>query len=495
MDEPTANPPAVNTSKPLDQEPFDISAKEFFEISRRLEKYHALFYRLWELGKPFFSNKLPTAAVQFDKTGHHTHWIWNPEFWKTLDEYSRDFVFCHEMLHVALNHGVRIKDSKYPSRANVALDLVVNHLLVNKFGFKRERVMNADKYCWIDTVFKHMANQVEKDKHFEYYYNKLMQLIPPVTLMKSKLSKSETGDGSGQGKVCDNEGLPETVDEHDGLIGREWEEVVKELDRSLSNEEKEEIRDIVEKHFQVADNKPNSTNSQSKQAGTSMGDMWVFVDVSKVKPKRKWETIIKKWVQKVVRENDRTVEQWARVNRRFTLLPQDLMIPSEMEQDAMGDDEQKIRVLFMLDTSGSCIGLKDRFIKAANSLPRDRFDVVGACFDTSVYPVNIYKGEIRGGGGTYFHILEDFIQQAMKKDWFDVARDAKNQPILDGQGQPRKQLVWKKGEYPSAVFIITDGYGDAVNPQHPDRWYFFLSVDYRQYVPKESHTFLLKDFE
>lgn len=480
-----------------DKEPFDITPREFFEISRRLEKHHALFYRLWELGKPFFTKKLPTAAVQFDKEGHHSNWMWNPDFYQSLDEYNRDFVFCHEMLHVALNHGVRIKDSKHIRIANVALDIVVNHLLITKFGFKRERIKNADSYCWLDTVFKDKVDQVEEGKHFEYYYNKIMQLFPPPPPMKG--TKGEKGDGKGQGGDSTqqdegDDGMPQTVDDHDGLTGKEWEEVIKEVDRTLSDEEKEEIREVIEKHFQVGKT-PDPKNPADKQAGTGMGDLWCFVDVSKVKAKRKWETIIKKWVQKVLKENDRVVEQWARVNRRFVLLPQDLMIPSEMEQDAMGDEEQKLRVLFLLDTSGSCIGLKDRFIKAANSLPRDRFDVVGACFDTSVYPVNIYKGEIKGGGGTYFHILEDFIQQAMTKDWYDVARDAKNQPIIGADGQQRKVLVWKKGEYPSAVFIITDGYGDAVKPQYPDRWYWFLSDDYRQYIPKESHVYLLKDFE
>jgi predicted metal-dependent peptidase len=122
----------------------------------------------------------------------------------------------YNLLHIALNHGVRAKDSKHKNITNGSLDIVVNHLLVNRFGFKRERVKDADKYCWIDTVFKDKANQVDHDRHFEYYYNKMMELCPKIEV---KVSSGKGQSGSG-----------ETVDDDDGLSGKEWEDILKDID-------------------------------------------------------------------------------------------------------------------------------------------------------------------------------------------------------------------------------------------------------------------------
>ena len=49
--------------------------------------------------------------------------------------------------------------------------------------------------------------------------------------------------------------------------------------------------------------------------------------------------------------------------------------------------------------------------------------------------------------------------------------------------------------YPKAVFVISDGYGDCVNPVKPKNWYWFLDPYNTNYIPKECNTFKLTDFE
>jgi hypothetical protein len=74
-----------------------------------------------------------------------------------------------------------------------------------------------------------------------------------------------------------------------------------------------------------------------------------------------------------------------------------------------------------------------------------------------------------GGGGTCFRVIEQSIQATMHKE---------------------------SVPYPAAVFLITDGYGTDVKPQHADRWYWFLSQGgTKHHIPKDSHTFELKDYE
>jgi hypothetical protein len=136
--------------------------------------------------------------------------------------------------------------------------------------------------------------------------------------------------------------------------------------------------------------------------------------------------------------------------------------------DEKEEEQKKITVFFFMDTSGSCWGLKDRFFRAARSLPPEKFDIRLFCFDTQVQETDIESGRIYGGGGTAFDIIESKIQTTCRNE---------------------------KIKYPKAVWIMTDGMGSRVNPEKPDRWYWFLSHDYRYYIPKESSIHMLKDFE
>ena len=72
-----------------------ITDDEFFHISRVLEDKHAIFYKLWEMGKPVFTDIIPTAAIRWDEDFERAIFEWNPDFWKELskDEYTKTFVF------------------------------------------------------------------------------------------------------------------------------------------------------------------------------------------------------------------------------------------------------------------------------------------------------------------------------------------------------------------------------------------------------------------
>ena len=83
-------------------------------------------------------------------------------------------------------------------------------------------------------------------------------------------------------------------------------------------------------------------------------------------------------------------------------------------------------------------------------------------FDTKVYETTIESRRLYGFGGTSFDIIEDYIQSYIKKNNL---------------------------KYPEAVFVITDGCGNSVNPQIPKNWYWFLSKNYITYIPKESNKF------
>lgn len=425
-----------------------ISNKEWFEISLALEQHHAVFYKVWQMGKPIFNEDIPTAAVQFDDKGDFIWFHFNPKFWKRLDFYNKLFVICHEALHIVLNHGIRTRDAGINRKAtNIALDIVVNHALVRGFGFDRNQIEGWEDYCWVDTVFKNKNPQPSTEEMYEFYYN----------LFDKVYGMGGPGDGE--------KGEPGTVDDHSfmGEKSEKWDKVIDSLNEGLSEEEKESLKGMIDKHFQQ---EPKSKLNQ--KAGTGTGGQWVFANISKVKKKKKWETVIKKWSKKYLKEKDKDVEQWARLNRRLTMLPRDMFLPSDMEVEDDDKEKTRIKVYFFMDTSGSCWGLKDRFFAAASSLPPEKFDVRLLCFDTQIQETTLESKKIYGGGGTSFHILEDFIQKEIN------------------QG----------GVYPEGVFVITDGYGDNIKPQKPDKWYWFLTPGgSKSCIDKDCNFFNLEDFE
>jgi predicted metal-dependent peptidase len=417
-----------------------ISSDEWNEICSQLEIHHALFYQLWQMSRPVMDESISTAAVRFDDVGNQVEFAFNPNFWKNLSVYERQFVICHEALHVIFNHGLRAVDAKDSRHCNIAMDVIVNHTLVNNFDFEREKLSIDQDLCWVDTVFKNKEN-VPADESFEFYY-----------LLLDRKGSAERGDSEGPSNSIDNhDGLP-------GLGGEEWDKVVEKLNESLSEEEKSSIKDMLEQH----------TQETSKSRGTTSLGAWRFASTEKVKTKKKWETVIKKWSRKYMKRDEASVEQWARKARRYVLLPDDLILPSEMPEDHWSQD--RIQVWFFQDCSGSCYNLKDRFFKAAKSLPKERFDVKMHTFDTQVFEIDMGKPQTKlwGWGGTSFTCLENYIQKYIKVNEVD---------------------------YPKAVFVITDGYGNHVNPQKPENWYWFLSTSYRYCIPQTSSIFQLKDFE
>lgn len=403
---------------------------DFVQITANLEKHHALFYNIWLMGIPQFTNSITTACITFDNNGQELNFLFNEEFYKSLSNTEKEFIICHEMLHIILNHGQRlIENKKFTQNANVAMDIAINHMLIQKFNFKREDLSMNKDLCWTDTVFPNVKD-IPTNETAEYYF---------------QLFKKHSTDFN-------------SIDVHDFLsefTQEQIDKVVDQLNDKLTPEEKESLRDTIEKHYEVSEN---------ATAGSSTTGQWSFVNVQ-ITHKKKWETVIKKWAYPFI-SDFKNQEQWARINRRFTFLNEELLIPSEMEDENI-TEPNKIDVVFFLDTSGSCWNLKDRFFKAALSLPPWRFNIQLCCFDTSVYETTLEGKQVYGGGGTKFDIMEKYIQNKYLKD---------------------------NTKYPF-VFIITDGYGNYVNPQYPEKWHWFLSSNCIQFIPKLSNIYQLSKFE
>jgi predicted metal-dependent peptidase len=485
---------------PLAADTREFSATEMFEISRALEPHHAVFYQLWELGRPRFTTVIPTAAVAFNPKGECIDFVINPDFWEKKTPVQKKFIVAHECLHVLLSHGIRAKDAKNPEACNIAMDIVVNELLVSSFGFLRSEVDPATKVkhpltgemidlpkgslVWRDKIkFDPQYGKVDADQTFEYYYNRFEKMSASELGEMGDLADDHSnfkGDGSGSMGKMAGKGKPSNKPGKNAP--RLPKDAAEALVKGLSNEEKAELAKKLGKHAAPANKsgKDGEGAEGGDEGGSLAGDhagdlIKTMADPAKIAKKKKWETVIQKWSKRFLKNDFKTLDSWIRINRRLIAIPDAALLPSEMEDTEL-PDKTKIDVFLFLDTSGSCAHLADRFWVAGNSLPPKRFNVRLFCFDTKVYDVNMKEKKLYGFGGTSFDIIEGAIQA-------DLAKQK-----AAGKANPK---------YPAAVFIITDGEGNSVKPAKPENWFWFLTQGgTKRYIDTaKSKVFDLAKFE
>jgi hypothetical protein len=425
---------------------------EFLELANLLQTHDAVFYKFWNLGVPYLSNDIPTAAVYYDFKTNNIIFKLNPEFWEGLTVVQKAFVISHECLHIVLNHFYRAKmiyKAGNPNDAmllNIAMDLSINHACIERFGFVREEIDPDSKYCWVDTVFKgtkYEENLPPTDLNFEHYYLMLKEC-------QKDMSEHATVDMHGEG-----------MESASNATNDQMRKIFDKINDATTDAERETIKDFIMKDFKQTE------QSSGQEAGSDGGNMMRFAQPGKVIKKKKWETIIRKWVRKHMTDSLREEEQWIRESRRMATVAQsnEFFLPSEMEVEGLFKEKNKLNVWFFLDTSGSCSGLGDRFFRAALSIPTTRFNIRIFCFDTSVYETSMETKKLYGFGGTTFTCIERYIQKNCE------------------------------GKYPDSVWVVTDGYGDRVNPEKPENWHWFLTDNYRACIPNECIVHSLRDFE
>lgn len=340
-----------------------FSNEEYRNIAFEMEKYHEIFSTLWNISKPSYSDTIDTAAVSFDKGGNCINFLINYDFWQKLDDYSKEFIVCHEMCHVMLSHGRRAKNYMKNYSAdiiNVALDLAVNHLLASTFHFNRFFVKDWNKLCWVDTIFKEL--NLETDKSFEYYITKLPE-----------------GDYS------------EFAKGH-GYLFEFDEETEKTLEKTINELHSEEFK--FRGHGSVGE--PEGNYFQKHKITT----------LKKPKQKRKWEDVLKKYVTR--KDKEITSEHWLRIDRRASFMSKDIILPTAAEIIDKG--HYMYNVWLFLDCSGSCSYLKDQFLAASKTFDPKKFDIRKFSRTTEAHEIindNVYIY----GGSDDFRCIENIIQK------------------------------------------------------------------------------------
>lgn len=424
-----------------------LTESEVYDIAVTLEDYHKVFYTFWEMSNAYFTDEIPTAAVQFNSY-YKPDLLLNPDFWKSKDLLNQQFIISHECMHVILDHGVRngknIKGAT-PKKVNIAQDIAINEMLRDLFGFNRDLIHDWQNFCWIDTCFKD-PTKVLKNQTYIYYLKLLIDEDRP---------ESE---------------LPDLVDSHDSGSGDQSDQPDQSAGQQPSDDEKAKI-DVAKTLAEDLD--PQDLQKILKSlphvegAGDLAGHIEAIIAKKIERVKIKFTTIISKLKRSRFKRSSVDEDTFIRENRRLSdaISKTGVVLPGKGELERIKKD-RLLTVLFM-DISGSCIDYFPQFQKiyAAFDAEKEIFETKPYAFDTVVH--EIQPGSRFGGfGGTNFHILEE---QCLK-------------------------LEAEIGRYPDCVIVISDGDAKKFTVKKPKQWVWLLTPEpVTSSIPQASRKILIKD--
>lgn len=308
---------------------------------------------------------LTTAATDGRK------FYYNTEFIKSLKPAHLEFLFAHEVLHVAYDHLGRAGD-RDQRLFNCAADFCVNGDLVeHKIG---ERIVP----CLYDTKYKGMS----AEEVYEDLYNSAEKI--DIEDLVSRLI-DEHADGN------DADG------EQDGENKKSGSKLGK-----LSEEELKKLRDEVREAILQA------AQTESNPGNIPAGIRRLIKDLTN--PVINWKDLIQQQIQSTFKDD----YSWTKINRKGWDL--DAILPGTVPGD-------QIDVCVGIDTSGS-IGEDDikSFMSEIKGIMEsyDQYTVQVWSFDTSVYNHKIFTSdnleditdyEPKGGGGTDFMANWEYMKE------------------------------------------------------------------------------------
>ena len=424
-----------------------LTVDEFSAISQMISKENSVFQALWRSCQFFWDQTIPTAQVEYDSRSGSIALRINPFLWEQSSTEGKRFILLHEGFHLVFDHfGIfsKIKFENFdPVNLNKAQDIPINHFIEDSYvpGCREEFKFEL---CFVDTVFKGTPHEkAPTNETWQYYY----------ALMPKSKEQPQKGPGAFDGQS------PTSVFGEDSPVFN-FSELPEELQEEIKQASKEAVAKSAssEDILEIANKFP-----KGKQAGSDPLGALISVANQKVQKNRKWEDLVKDMLASMYKVKYKDKLSWVFRNRAsFALSDKDCILPGELEQKVR-DVKEKFKIVAFLDTSGSCYSQAQRFFNLIKTMPEDLFDIEVFSFDTRIYPVDIKKGSLRGGGGTCFRILDEEIR--------------------------------RRETHPDVVFVITDGEASRISPLKPKKWIWLLTQEYFSAIPSESKKVLLRKFE
>ncbi len=357
-----------------------------------------------------------TAAVD----GRNIYY--NRKFFNDLDIDEMQFVLCHEVLHVALDHFGR-RTHRDPSWWNMANDYVINGMLVQdkigKMPTKKVDVKDEDgnanqRVGLYDEKYVGWTSEAVYDDLEKRKVKKQMTLDVHLELGKDA-KPGGAGGGSKDGK---GKGI------------------------SIGEEELKQIRDeFKNKVLQAA----------QAAAGKMPASLQRLVDML-VEPKISWRDLLQQNIQSCITDDF----TWMRPNRKH--MYGGIFLPTL-------DKDETIDIAIAIDMSGSISdAMASDFLGEVYGIMQqyNDFTISILCFDTQVYNFQTFtkdtsddllRYECKGGGGTDFSAFWDY--------WKENNIEPKKAVVFT-DGFPFGS--WGPEGYADTLWIITEGSKTRVKP-------------------------------
>jgi predicted metal-dependent peptidase len=399
--------------------------KEFEErYDRVVDKLYDVNYYLaseiCKLGYPELTDKIPTAGVAWNDEKKKIRYLFNENFVKNMTDDELSFVITHEVNHVVRCHPILFND--FANRLK-EIDKPADEIR------KKIRKMNIAADC---VVNDYLVNSCKMEKVEKIEKAKLVYGEDIVGRNCEDMTAQEVF------RLIPDEKVPNDV-----CVDHFWESFCDESG-NLKKDFVDRLSDIVSENTGnsiltgkelsqvegIRDSLENSDDSYAHQRGVGA--------VGRVRPigglgrnSVNWAWLLTKFT-----ETKKVLDIWNRHPRNMMSVYPDVILPSVLQ-------EEKEEIFLAIDTSQSIDHQAcSLFVDVARNSPK-RFKIKAITFDYHAYEFDIHKDEPKGGGGTSFIAIEKYIQKKLKK-------------------------------YPKMVVVLTDGKGDLVKPQHPDRWCWLL---------------------
>lgn len=389
----------------------ELYQQQFESIREELKELNLLLYAFVHRSKISWSDEFPTAAVSVSRNTPTFHF--NPSFWSSLTIHERLFLVIHECYHVFLKHFQRF--SVIDDATNAGLDVAVNHSIMRHFNFTNDHLpylrVNG---CWCDTV---LDNQVLLDSLSAEEY---------VSVLKQHNYKYNQSDVHLSIGAADLDGLMDQLQQD-----------IKDLFPDLADQDLKGLLD-AEKNKIAGEGQGQASEGEFEQ-----------------KREQPWVAFARKLKKQRMRQLRKS--SWLPNKRLQHVLTDGMSLPTEWEEEI----KDKVNVVLLLDTSGSCQSYRKHFLGFAKALPKDIFEVHCFGFNTKYYKIDMNKPKFISGGTSF-----DFFQRV-----FDSI--------------PGEKIA----------FVFTDGEGSWCNLTDPSKWSWFMYEDCEtQYIPNGCKIYNLQDF-
>lgn len=381
----------------------------------------------------------------------------NPDFMNEIDDNELEFVLMHEVLHAALAHPFRHQSDYEQQEFDYACDIIVNSNILYSFGMDKSKI-TLKKYG------ESMHLMPNGEEGYKYSVEEAYKMLIAASAKPNKQNgKGQKGKGNGSGK-SNGKTQAGTGDSDDGE-GSGGKGEAGEGKGSARPSLEDLIASIKKKNDSIRENLEKNRSEESSGTGDENGngggsfddhsfwegdddmgsqrDVWMnrmveATDIIASMPEgSKSRGTVPAGVERIINELKNPILDWRTILNDFVqedICDYSFSPPDKRMEDSpffLPDfnekDESAKNLLFMIDTSGSMSNdaITDCYSEIYGAIQQFNGKLTGKLgfFDAVVVEPVPFEDEDefkiirpKGGGGTSFHIIFDYVREKMQDD-------------------------------------------------------------------------------